>query len=130
MTWCGIAVTTMTSPEPLVMPGTVHVRPPLIAIRTTPPDSTVHVVPVAGPQGATGPPGDSSTSLGYVHTQSSPVGAGQPVQVAHNLSFRPAGIVCKELDGRGIEYDAVAWVSTGILEVFFGVPFAGTISVS
>jgi len=119
----------MTSPD-LVLPGTVHVQQPLTAIRTVPPSSNVHVVPIAGPPGPIGPPGDAATSLGYVHTQSAPVAAGQPVQVTHNLLFRPAGIVCKELDGRGIEYDAVSWISTGILEVFFGVPFAGTISVS
>jgi len=116
---------TVTSPDPLVLPG---------KIRVVVPDSTVHLVPVAGPEGPVGPAGpsgaESGLAGGYVHTQSGTVGAGQPVQVIHGLSYRPAGIMCKEIDGRGIEYDSVTWPAAGILEVIFGVPFAGTISVS
>jgi len=125
---------TVTSPEPLVLPGTVRVVAPDLPVHVAVPDSMVHVVPVAGPEGPRGPAGPSGAETGlaggYVHTQSSAVGTGQPVQVVHNLSYRPAGIVCKELDGNGIEYDSVTWPTASILEVFFGVPFAGTISVS
>ena len=111
---------TVTSPN-LVLPGKVRVPVP---------DSTVHLVPVAGPRGPTGPPGDAANSLSYVHTQSSPVAAGQPVQVVHGLIFRPAGIICLESDGGQIEYAAVTWPAAGILELIFGVAFAGTVTVS
>jgi len=110
----------VTSPN-LTLPGKVRVPVP---------DSTVHLVPVVGPRGPIGPPGDAASTLGYTHTQSSPVPAGQPVQVAHGLIFRPAGIICKELDGVQIEYASVTWPATGILELIFGVAFAGTVTVS
>lgn len=111
---------TVTSPN-LELPGKV---------RVTVPDSKVHLVPVAGPRGPIGPPGDAATSLGYIHTQSSPVPAGQPVQVAHGLIYKPAGIVCKESDGGQIEYASVSWPSAGLLELIFGVSFSGTVTVS
>ena len=108
---------TVTSPN-LTLPGKVRVPVP---------DSTVHLVPVAGPRGPIGPAGDAAASLGYVHTQSSPAAL---VQVNHGLLFRPGGVVAKDTEGRVIDWDTLSWPTVSILEIDFGVPFSGTITIS
>lgn len=101
------------------MPGTIEVAPP--------PIPGVTLVPVTGPPGPQGPPGDSAEVLGYRHTQSSPA---MLVQVTHNLPYKPAGIICTETDGYQLEYGTVTHPLAGVTELHFGVPFVGVIDLS
>lgn len=69
-----------------------------------------------GPQG---PPG--SAGVAFTHTQ---VSAAATWVVAHNLGFRPTVSI---VSAGGIEVDAeVAHITSTLLEVRFGAPFAGT----
>ncbi len=67
---------------------------------------------------------------GYVHVQSIPVPANQPVQIVHGLSFDPAGILALDNNGDQIDHDTVEYPGPGIVEIFYGVAFAGTIRLS
>lgn len=114
----------------LHMPGDVLVDPPVPPnVATSPPRaSTVVVVPVAGPQGARGPAGDSSETLGFVHTQSSPV---TTLQITHDLPFQPAGIACLASgDACPLLGVTVSYPTIGIVELGFGVPFTGIVRLS
>lgn len=117
----------MSGPITLGSGVTVHVEPPDVpAVTVTPPSADRVVVPVQGPPGPQGPPGDGAATLGYTHTQSSPATL---VQVQHGLSFTPAGVRCVSPQGITEPADITAPTS-GVLEVSFGVPFTGTITVS
>lgn len=95
--------------------------PPIVNV-TQPGPADAVVVPVAGPrgeQGPTGPDGPMGPSGGaYRHTQSSPV---LLVQVVHNLTFDPGGVVCVETDGTVIEYAGITHPLPGVTEITFGV---------
>ena len=99
--------------------------PPTITV-APPSAGSVVVVPVAGPPGPKGDPGDSSSTLGYTHTQPSPT---LLVQIVHGLAFVPAGVRCVSPQGITEPADITA-PSTGVLEVSFGVPFTGVIILS
>lgn len=113
------------------LPGDVTVSPPgFPGITVEPPAPDVGVlVPVEGPVGPHGPPGDAATSMGYVHTQISPASI---VQVNHGLVFRPSAPMCIDTSGAIIDYDQVTYPTVGIMEINFGTGFAfsGTIYVS
>jgi hypothetical protein len=115
----------------LPLPGDIVVGPPQFSSPTvqTPSTAGVTLVPVAGPVGPQGPPGDAASSMGYVHTQISPVSL---VQINHGLIFQPSAPVCIDTGGNIIDYDKITWPSAGIMEVDFGlgVVFSGTIRVS
>lgn len=104
--------------------------PNLVAI----PGSGVHLVPVAGPPGPRGPVGPSGAELGlaggFVHTQSSAVPPGQPMQIIHDLTYKPAGVICKETDGTIIEPAQIDWPAANIVEITHGVSFTGTVFLS
>lgn len=44
----------MSAPDPIELPGRVHVTAPMPRISVTPPSSSMHNVPIAGPPGPTG----------------------------------------------------------------------------
>jgi hypothetical protein len=91
-----------------------------------PDDGTGTTIPIEVTEDAGGNPGVPPI-LGYVHPQSSST---QNVQIVHNLSFYPAGIIAIDNNGDGLEYDHVAYPAPGIIEIFFKVDFAGTIYLS
>jgi hypothetical protein len=92
----------------------------------SPGDSSVTVLPVAGPPGPSGPPG-VSTNASCVWPVPVPV---YLVQVHHNLGFYPAGITAIDTSEFALEYAGVSYLSTSITEVTFDVPFSGTIYLS
>jgi hypothetical protein len=116
---------------PLNLDGTpVQVVPPSVPVFTAPPPSPpqLTVVPVQGPQGIQGPPGvDVGAEGGFVQVVSSPT---SEVQVIHGLIFKPAGIICQESDGTIVEYAAVSYPVSGVVEIMFGFPFSGTVFLS
>jgi hypothetical protein len=115
----------------LPLPGDIIVGPPQFSSPTvqTPSTAGVTLVPVAGPVGPQGPPGDAASSMGYVHTQVSPV---RLVQINHGLIFKPSAPVCVDTEGRIIDYDIITWPFDGIMEIDFGsnTVFSGSIYVS
>lgn len=112
----------------LELPGRVIVAPPVVpTVTTAPPEpASVSVLPVVGPQGVPGGTG----AMAYEHIQAAPVPAGHPLQIVHNLTFQPGGIVCLESDGVQIEYDSVTHPMPGVIELTFGVAFTGHIYLS
>lgn len=82
-------------------------------------------VAVSIDEGVGGPPGNQI--LGYTHNQ--PTSA-QTIQINHGLSFQPAGIVAIDNSGESLEYATVSYPGTGIVELTFGVDFAGIIYLS
>jgi hypothetical protein len=118
----------MSAPLELAGGTVVHVAPPpLPTLTATPPANTpAVVVPVAGPPGPQGPPGDSSTALGRTETVSAPT---YLAQIQHGLSFRP-GVHCLDTAGNGVHPATVTHPQPGITEVGFGAPFTGTIDLS
>lgn len=123
---------------------TVQVAPPsqpliAAAVPTVP---TVVAVPVVGPAG---PPGSiqdltdienrlvaleaaEAAPVAYVHQQPQ---SAKLWQVHHGLPYNPGGITVVELDGiTVVEPDTIQWPQSGVLELSFGVPFAGTATVS
>lgn len=113
------------------LPGDVTVDPPgFPTITVDEPTAPVGVlVPVQGPVGPHGPPGDAASSMGYVHTQISPASI---VMVNHGLVFRPSAPLCIDTEGSIIDYDQISYPTVGIMEINFGTGFAfsGTIYVS
>lgn len=108
----------------------------------TAPDTTVQVVvPIAGPQGPKGDPGDGTgldeidarlaaledQPRGHSTTVSAPT---LLVQIQHGLPFRPAGVQCIDTSGDTVEHDGVTHPLPGITEVTFGAPFTGAINLS
>lgn len=114
---------------PIILEGEVTVAPPALPeVRVAPPAPTsVVVLPVAGPTGPQGPPGDSAGLFGYEHIQNIPVTL---VQILHGFNYKPAGIVCLETDGVQLEYASVAHPLPGVTELTFESSFVGTIYVS
>jgi hypothetical protein len=133
-------------PTPFALADGVTVQvapptPPLIAA-TVPTAPGVAVVPVVGPPG---PPGsiqdltaiegrldvleaDEAVPRGYVHQQPQ---SARLWQVHHGLPYNPGGVTVMELDGTTlVEPDTIRWPQPGVLELTFGVPFAGTATVS
>lgn len=89
---------------------------------------SVVVVPVQGPPGPAGPPGDSSSALAFTQNVSSPMTS---VTINHGLAFHPSGIVCLEADGSpALIGVGVSYPSAGQVVLTFGVPFTGTIYLS
>jgi len=113
------------------LPGDLTVDPPAVPgiTVTEPAPATGTLVPVAGPRGPAGPPGDAASSMGYVHTQVSPASL---VQINHGLIFKPSAPVCVDTGGNIIDYDRITWPSAGIIEISFGtgVVLSGTIYIS
>lgn len=79
-----------------------------------------------GDKGDPGPPGDPDT-LGYVYVAQS----SEFLHVIHHgLPYKPAGIVCKDLDDVPILGFEVSYPSLGVTEVRFGAQCSPTIIVS
>lgn len=64
---------------------------------------------------------------GWMHEQATPV---LLVQIVHQLTYSPAGIIAKDTLGNQIEHDEVSWPEPGIMEIRYGVPFSGVINIS
>lgn len=113
---------------PIDLDGDVTVAPPVLpAVRVAPPSpTTVTVLPVVGPAGPQGIPGDSAGLFGFVHTQNTPATL---VTINHGFTYKPAGIVCLETDGGQLEYASISH-PPGVTELTFGVSFVGTIYLS
>jgi hypothetical protein len=111
-------------------PGSITIGPPVVPSVSVPaaPTPGLVVLPVQGPIGPQGPPGDTATALAYVWNQTVPV---TTVVINHGLAFRPAGVVCLEFPGSppllGV---SVTYPSVGVVELGFGVPFTGEIYLS
>lgn len=112
--------------EPADLPSLV-LAPPVPAVEMAPAPSGLVVVPVQGPPGAQGPPGDSAAALAFTYTTSSPA---LLHQIHHGLPFRPAGIVCQDADGSTFIGWTVTHPTAGITEVSFGVAVTPTIFLS
>ena len=52
------------------------------------------------------------------------------MQVLHDLSWSPAGVLCRDTLGQLTEPDDVTYPLPGVTEVRFGAPFTGDIYVS
>jgi hypothetical protein len=93
-----------------------------------PTTSTAVVLPIAGPIGPQGPPGDSSAALSFATSVTNQ----SLVQMNHGLPFKPAGILCLDTNTPAltVEYATVSHPSTGITELTFGFPFTGSIFLS
>ena len=52
------------------------------------------------------------------------------VQVAHGMTFQPAGITVNDSAGDPVEYESVSYPAGGIVEITFAWPFVGTIRLS
>jgi hypothetical protein len=116
----------MTSP--FEFPSSVTVAPPAVPqlVMAPPPAPQAIVMPIVGPPGPQGPPGDNSTALQY---QTSVINQAV-VTVNHNLDFYPAGIVCMDNNGTLTQYGAVSYPSVGTLILTFGFLFTGDIFLS
>lgn len=85
------------------------------------------VVPVQGPAGPQGPPGDSSSALAYVQNVTPSM---TTVLINHNLPFQPAGILCLDTTGATILGATITHPQDGWIELVFGAPFGGLIFLS
>lgn len=99
-----------------------------------PPPATV--VPVAGPLGPPGPPGpvgppgppgDGAAALAFTQTVNTPTTL---VQLAHNLAFVPAGVLCIDTQGQIVEPAGKTDPQPGVTEITFGFGFTGQIQLS
>lgn len=114
---------------------TVRVVPPTVpVIRVSPPDSTVVVFPVAGPQGPpglTGPQGAPGTPGGgaqsYSHAQ---ITADELWEISHGLGYRPAGILAKDSIGDIVEPADITYPDLDTIQLLFGRLISGTAEVS
>ncbi len=117
--------------QPFEFPSSVIVCPPTVPQLTMAPPTAPQalVLPIVGPPGPAGPPGDSIAVLSYQYTQTSPATL---VQIVHNLPFPPAGIVCHDtgVPALTVEYATVSYPLSGVIELTFGLPFTGTIFLS
>jgi hypothetical protein len=52
------------------------------------------------------------------------------MQIIHDLTYKPAGIICKETDGTIIEPAQIEWPAANIVEITHGVSFTGTVFLS
>lgn len=52
------------------------------------------------------------------------------VQVAHGMTFQPAGITVNDSAGDPVEYATASYPTSGIVELTFAWPFVGTIRLS
>lgn len=105
------------------------VPPDKPTVRIAPPSpAALALVPVQGPAGPQGPPGDSSSALAYTTSVTNQ----SLVQMIHNLPFNPAGILCLDTNTPAltVEYATVSHPGTGITELTFGFPFTGSIFLS
>lgn len=91
-----------------------------------PAPSQLTVVPVQGPVGPQGPPGDTAQTLAFTTTVTNQA----LVQVNHGLAFKPGGIICIDTNGVLIDYGAISYPAVGIVEITFGFPFTGTVYLS
>jgi hypothetical protein len=117
--------------SPSLNSGTITVIPPPVTppiIVQSPVTPPIIVAPIQGPPGPIGPPGDS-IEVSFQHTQSTPATL---VQIIHNLSFPPAGILCQDtgIPALTVEYATVSYPLTGVIELMFGFPFTGTVYLS
>lgn len=115
--------------QPFEFPSSVEVAPPRVpSLAMAPPmGGNTLVLPVVGPPGPQGPPGDTVDVLAY-----GPVSVTNQalVQINHRLIFQPAGIICIDNNGVVTDFGAIAYPMQGTCEITFGFPFSGTIYLS
>jgi hypothetical protein len=110
-------------------PDNITIDPPGVPnITMAPPlPPSVVVVPVQGPPGPAGPPGDSVAALSFVQNVTPSM---TTVLINHNLPFQPAGVLCLETTGATVLGATVTHPQTGWIELQFGAPFSGNIFLS
>jgi hypothetical protein len=102
--------------------------PPRIGM-AAPAPANVLVVPARGERGEQGPPGDSSATLSYHHTQ---ITTSDTWTINHNLGYNPAGIVIRDSSNSLIECDNIAWpnVNTVVITFYPGRALSGSADLS
>lgn len=110
-------------------PDNITIDPPgvpnIVMAPLLPP--SVVVVPVQGPPGPVGPPGDTVASLAFTQNVTPSM---TTVLINHNLPFQPAGILCLDTTGDTVLGATVTHPQAGWIELQFGAPFNGTVFLS